>query len=369
VVVPAFNEQECIASTVRSLAASTHPVEIIVVDDGSTDSTPELVEGLGLPEVRLLRQPNAGKPAALNRGIAASSHNIVVLMDGDTIFEPGTISALVQPLADPTIGAVAGNARVADRLRLLSRLQHIEYVIGFNIDRRIQDSWGVITTVPGAVGAYRTHALRGLGGISPDTLAEDTDLAIALGRAGWRIVTEPTARAWTEAPSTLSQLWRQRYRWSYGIMQSLWKHRHAIIEGGPSGHIGRIGLALTALFQIVLPLIAPMVDLYLVYGLFFLDPVVTAVAWAGVLTIQLILGAVAFRLEREPIRALWLLPAQQFVYRQLMYAVLIQSIATAIAGVTLRWQKLPRTGTFNAAPIATEPTSAAPAAPPRRALP
>jgi cellulose synthase/poly-beta-1,6-N-acetylglucosamine synthase-like glycosyltransferase len=290
-------------------------------------------------------------------------------MDGDTIFEPGTIAALVQPLADPAVGAVAGNARVADRTRLLSRLQHIEYVIGFNIDRRLQDSWGVITTVPGAIGAFRTCALRGVGGISADTLAEDTDLAIILGRAGWRIVFEPTARAWTEAPATLGQLWRQRYRWSYGILQSLWKHRHAVIERGPSGHIGRGGLALTALFQIVLPLLAPMVDVYLVYGMFFLDPVVTAAAWGVVLVIQLTLGAVAFRLEGEPMRALWLLPAQQFVYRQLMYAVLIQSIATAVAGVALLWQKVPRIGTFNAAPTATLSTFAAPAAHPRRALP
>ena len=263
VVVPAFNEKECIAATVCSLVASTQPVEIIVVDDGSTDGTAELVEGLGLSGVRLLRQPNSGKPAALNTGIAAASHDIVVLIDGDTIVEPDTVAALVQPLADPTVGAVAGNARVADRARLLSKLQHIEYVIGFNIDRRVQDSWGVITTVPGAIGAFRTRALRSVGGISPDTIAEDTDLAIALGRAGWRIVFEPTARAWTEAPATLGQLWRQRYRWSYGIMQSLWKHRQAIVERGSSGHIGRVGLALTALFQIVLPLLAPMVDIYL----------------------------------------------------------------------------------------------------------
>ncbi len=255
---------------------------------------------------------------------------------------------------------------MADRARLLSKLQHIEYVIGFNIDRRVQDSWGVITTVPGAIGAFRTRALRSIGGISPDTIAEDTDLAIALGRAGWRIVFEPTARAWTEAPATLGQLWRQRYRWSYGIMQSLWKHRHAIVERGSSGHIGRVGLGLTALFQIVLPLLAPMVDIYLVYGLLFLDPVVTAVAWASVLVIQLGIGAVAFRLDGEPMRALWLLPAQQLVYRQLMYAVLIQSIATAVAGVALRWQKLPRTGAFTAAPAATSaPTFAASTAPGR----
>ncbi len=229
-------------------------------------------------------------------------------MDGDTVFEPGTVAALVQPFADPSIGAVAGNARVADRARLLGRLQHIEYVIGFNIDRRVQDSWGSSPPCRARSARSARRALRAVGGVSADTLAEDTDLAITLGRAGWRTVFEPTARAWTEAPATLGQLWRQRYRWSYGIMQSLWKHRRAIVESGPSGHVGRVGLALTALFQIVLPLLAPMVDIYLVYGLLFLDPVVTAVTWGGVLVVQLTLGAIAFRLEGEPLRALLAAP-------------------------------------------------------------
>jgi cellulose synthase/poly-beta-1,6-N-acetylglucosamine synthase-like glycosyltransferase len=255
----------------------------------------------------------------------------------------------VQPFADPRIGAVSGNARVGDRTRLISKWQHIEYVIGFNMDRRVQDEWGAITTVPGAIGAFRKAALRDAGGVSQDTLAEDTDLTIAIGRAGWRIVYEPSARAWTETPATLAQLWRQRYRWSYGIMQSLWKHRRALGERGSSGHLGRVGLLMTALFHIVLPILAPLVDVYLIYGLIFLKPATTAMLWAGVLSLQMFSAAIAFRLERENLRQLWLLPLQQLVYRQLMYAVLIQSIATALSGSRLNWNKLPRSGSFSAA--------------------
>ena len=254
VVVPAFNEAATIVSTVRSLVASEHPVEVVVVDDG------------------------------------------------------------------------------------------------FNIDRRVQDAWGVVTTVPGAIGAYRREALVDVGGVSDDTLAEDTDLTIALGRAGWRVVYEPAPRAWTDAPSSFAQLWRQRYRWSYGIMQSLWKHRHAVVERGRSGHVGRVGLLLTGLFQVLLPLLAPMVDVYLVYGLVYLDPVRTATIWGAALLLQLAAGVVAFRLEREPLSGLVLLPLQQIVYRQLMYAVLIQSVASAVAGTRLGWQKIPRAGLFSAAP-------------------
>ena len=350
VVVPAFNEAATIVSTVRSLVASEHPVEVVVVDDGSTDGTADAVEALRLPGVQVVRKPNGGKPSALNVGIAAARHDLVVLMDGDTVFEPATVGHLVGPFADPRVGAVAGNARVADRRSIVARWQHIEYVIGFNIDRRVQDAWGVVTTVPGAIGAYRREALVDVGGVSDDTLAEDTDLTIALGRAGWRVVYEPAARAWTDAPSSFAQLWRQRYRWSYGIMQSLWKHRHAVVERGRSGHVGRVGLLLTGLFQVLLPLLAPMVDVYLVYGLVYLDPVRTATIWGAALLLQLAAGVVAFRLEREPLSGLVLLPLQQIVYRQLMYAVLIQSVASAVAGTRLGWQKIPRAGLFSAAP-------------------
>ncbi|AEA22838.1 polysaccharide deacetylase [Pseudonocardia dioxanivorans CB1190] len=352
VIIPAYNEKECIAATVRAVAASDHPVEIIVVDDGSTDGTADIVEALDIPGVRLIRQVNAGKPAALNAGIRAASHEIVVMLDGDTIFERDTVRLLAQPFADPTVGAVAGNAKVANRTKLVTRWQHIEYVIGFNLDRRMQDVFGCITTVPGAVGAFRRTALLDVGGVSDDTLAEDTDLTVAMGIGGWRIVFEERARAWTEAPSTFGQLWRQRYRWSYGTIQSLWKHRRAVAASGASGRYARRGLLNLGIFQVLLPLIAPLIDILLVYGLIFDDTVRTLVLWGAVLAIQTVAGIVAFRLEREKMAILWLLPLQQFAYRQLMYAVLIQSVATAVTGIRLGWQKLRRIGQFENVPTA-----------------
>ncbi len=344
VIVPAYNERECITATVRSLVASDYDVEVIVVDDGSSDGTADVVKGLGLPNVRIIRRSNGGKAAALNTGLAHASHALVVMLDGDTIVERHTIRRLVQPFADPAIGAVAGNAKVANRSKLLGRWQHIEYVIGFNIDRRVYDLWQCMPTVPGAVGAYRLAALREVGGISSDTLAEDTDLTMALCCAGWRIVYEERARAWTEAPATVRQLWRQRYRWSYGTMQSMWKHRHAVVERGAPGRFGRRGLLSLAAFQVVLPLFAPLIDLFLIFGLLFGDAQWTVTLWVTVLIVQLIGAMFAFRLEGESMRPLIWLPLQQLVYRQLMYAVLIQSVASALAGVRLRWQKLKRTG-------------------------
>ncbi|MDX3756233.1 glycosyltransferase [Streptomyces mirabilis] len=348
VLVPAYNEAKCIENTVRSLMASEHPVEVLVVDDGSSDGTARIVEDLLLPNVRVVRQHNAGKPAALNRGLANARHDIVVMMDGDTVFEPATVRELVQPFADPSVGAVAGNAKVGNRDSLIGAWQHIEYVMGFNLDRRMYDILGCMPTIPGAVGAFRRSALERVGGMSDDTLAEDTDITMALHRDGWRVVYAEKARAWTEAPESVQQLWSQRYRWSYGTMQAIWKHRRALVERGPSGRFGRVGLPLVSLFMVLAPLLAPLIDVFLLYGLVFGPTQKTVLAWLGVLAIQTACAAYAFRLDRERMRYLISLPLQQILYRQLMYMVLLQSWITALTGGRLRWQKLRRTGVVEA---------------------
>ncbi|MFF8872802.1 bifunctional polysaccharide deacetylase/glycosyltransferase family 2 protein [Streptomyces massasporeus] len=344
VVIPAYDEELCIPKTLRSLAASDHPVEIIVVDDGSHDGTADLAQSLALENVTVIRQSNGGKPSALNTGVLRSSHDIVVMLDADTVFAPSTVGRLVQPFADPRVGAVAGNAKVGNHRRLLGRWQHIEYVMGFNLDRRVYDLLRCLPTIPGAVGAFRVEALRDAGMMSADTLAEDTDITMALHRAGWEIRYAPDALAWTEAPASLRQLWRQRYRWSYGTMQAAWKHRHALLERGTAGRFGRVGLPLLAVFQIFTPLLAPLIDILALYGLVFGNPLTTVLAWSGVLAVQTLCAAYAFHLDGERLRPLWALPLQQVVYRQVMYLVLVQACLAAINGYRLPWQRLKRSG-------------------------
>ncbi len=351
IIVPAYNEEAGIEACVRSLLACDYPqFEVIVVDDGSTDTTAAVVRGLNLPGLRLIQQDNAGKPAALNTGIAAARFDILVMVDGDTVFESDALAALVAPLADPSVGAASGNAKVGNRRGLLGHWQHIEYVVGFNLDRRMFDVLRCMPTVPGAVGAFRRQALAGVGGVSDDTLAEDTDLTMALCRAGWRVVYVPQARAWTEAPAGLGQLWRQRYRWCYGTLQSMWKHRHAVVERGAAGHLGRRGLPYLLTFQVALPVLAPVIDVAAVYGLFTSDARTIGLTWLAFLAVQFVGAAYAFVLDGERLRALWALPVQQVVYRQLMYLVVIQSLASAAYGVRLRWHKLHRTGVLDSAP-------------------
>jgi cellulose synthase/poly-beta-1,6-N-acetylglucosamine synthase-like glycosyltransferase/peptidoglycan/xylan/chitin deacetylase (PgdA/CDA1 family) len=349
VVVPAYNEAAGIAATVRSMAASRYSgrMEIIVVDDGSTDGTARIARDLGIPNVHVITQANSGKPGALNRGIAEASYDVLILVDGDTVFEPGTIERLVAPLQDPGVGAVSGNTKVGNRRGFLGGWQHLEYVMGFNLDRRMYDMLGIMPTVPGAIGAFRRAALAAAGGLSHDTLAEDTDLTMALCRTPWRIVYAADAIAWTEAPATLRQLWRQRYRWSYGTMQAMWKHRRAVIERGQSGRFGRRCLTYLALFQVLLPLVAPAVDVFSLYGLIFLNLAQVAAFWLSFIVLQAAAGGYALWLDSERLRALWILPFQQVVYRQLMYLVTIQSLITALLGTRQRWQAIRRAGIFD----------------------
>jgi cellulose synthase/poly-beta-1,6-N-acetylglucosamine synthase-like glycosyltransferase/peptidoglycan/xylan/chitin deacetylase (PgdA/CDA1 family) len=346
VVVPAYNEAVVIARTVRSLVVSDYPsFEVVVVDDGSRDGTAEIVEGLGLEGVRVVRQRNAGKAAALNTGMRVSSGEIVVMVDADTLFEPETMRRLVQPLANPAVGAVSGNTKVGNRRTLLGAWQHIEYVMGFNLDRRLYDVLQCMPTIPGAIGAFRRDVLEAVGGVSGATLAEDTDVTLAIGRTGHRVIYVEDARAWTEAPASLGGLWRQRYRWSFGTMQAVWKHKGAIFSRDPrQRRIGRRALPYMIVFQIALPIAAPLIDLFALYGVLFTDPVRVMGYWVAFNLFQFAVAICAFRMDRESLRPLWALPLQQFVYRQLMYLVIIESTMSALAGVRARWLSVPRTG-------------------------
>lgn len=342
VLVPAYNEEVGIEQAVRSLVASDYPeLEVVVVDDGSTDRTAEIVRELALPGVRLVQQANGGKAAALRTGTAAAAHDVLVMLDGDTVFEPRTIRHLVQPLRDPLVGAVSGNVKVGNRRGLLGRWQHMEYVTGFNLDRRLLDLWHCITCVPGAAGAFRREAVEAAGGLSSDTLAEDTDVTMGILRAGYRVMHEERATAWTEAPSSWSDLWKQRYRWAYGTLQVVWKHKRALVEGR---RLGMLALPMLLLSQVVLPLLAPVIDVFAIYGLLSGNGRQVATMWVAFMLLQMGLAAYALRLDRESLSPLWALPLQQVVYRQLSYLVVIHSVVSALSGIRLPWHKLERTG-------------------------
>lgn len=372
VIIPAYNEEQVIAASVARILESDYAkIEVIVADDGSKDRTSALVaEAFGdHPKVTLLTLSNGGKASALNRALRVATGDIVVALDADTQFERATISKLVRWFTDDRIGAVAGNAKVGNRVNLVSRWQAIEYVTAQNIERRALTRFGAIMVVPGAVGAWRRQALEEVGGYPEDTLAEDQDLTIAIQRRSWRVAYEEDAVAWTEAPETFRALSKQRFRWSFGTLQCLWKHRKVLRRGRPGG-LALVGMPQAWLFQIVFAVISPAIDLALVISILGTalrvsqhgwaqtqtDVLRMAVYWIGFTAIDLACGFVAYRMDvREKRFPAFLLLAQRFAYRQLMYSVVIRAVDSAMAGLGIGWGKLERTGRVSAPSLAGQP--------------
>ena len=228
VVIAAFNEETVIVNTIRAVLANGYaPLEIIVVDDGSSDDTSGQVRANFGDTVTLLAQPNGGKASALNLGIAVATAEIIIALDADTVFARDTIEKLVRHFTNPLVGAVAGNVKVGNRVNPLTHWQSIEYVTSQNLDRRAYATINSVTVVPGAVGAWRREAILQAGRYTTDTMAEDMDLTWRIRRIGWRIETESSAMGYTEAPDSIRALFKQRFRWAFGTLQALWKHRRA----------------------------------------------------------------------------------------------------------------------------------------------
>jgi cellulose synthase/poly-beta-1,6-N-acetylglucosamine synthase-like glycosyltransferase/peptidoglycan/xylan/chitin deacetylase (PgdA/CDA1 family)/spore germination protein YaaH len=355
VLVPAFNEEKVIRASVESILASTYPdLEVVIVDDGSTDRTRDVVtQAFGLdPRVRLFTTANRGKAHALTHGLTRSSAEIVVAVDADTLFRPDTVSRLVEHFADPSVGAVAGNARVGNTGNLLTTMQAVEYVTVQNLDRRALDVLGCITVVPGAVGAWRRALVDEAGGFTDDTLAEDADLTLSILRRGAKIRYADDAVAITEAPETLRGLVRQRFRWVYGTLQAFWKHRGVAFRPS-AGALGLVAYPNALLFQVLLPLLSPIVDLMLLGTLFgmlrqwigqdgtFSPSALYSVLffWAVFVFADMTAAAIAFVLDKgNDARLLPWVPLQRLFYRQLMYFIVVKSVAAAVKGTLVAWQ-------------------------------
>ncbi len=358
VLIPAFNEEDVIVGTVRAALDADYPrLEVVVVNDGSADRTAELLDSyFGRdPRVRIIHQSNRGKPGALTRALSEAAHPIVVTIDADTRVDPPAIARLVRHFVDPTVGAVAGNVKVGNRTRWLTRWQALEYVTSQNLEKRAFDLLNCITVVPGALSAWRAEAIRSCGGFTAETVAEDTDLTIALRRAGWRIVYDEEAIGWTEAPETTEALIRQRFRWTFGTLQSFWKHRDTLGRRR-YGTLGWIALPNIFLFQLLLPLFSPIIDLLflgsiVLWGLAQFrvtrfpqlwtsaDVERSLVFFAGFMLIDLLTCVIAFALEkREDWSLLWPLLLQRFYYRQMMYFVLFRAVTQAVKGRPVGWR-------------------------------
>ena len=368
VLIPAYNEEKVIVRTVRSVLESDYPyLRAIVIDDGSNDATLEVCREAFRKEiadgrVTVLTKANSGKAAALDFGLEHVTEEIFVGIDADTIIAPDAVSKLVPHFADARVGAMAGNAKVGNRVNLWTRWQALEYITSQNFERRALNTLNAVSVVPGAIGAWRTAPVRAAGGYHHDTVAEDADLTMALLEAGYRVNYEDRALAYTEAPTTANGLMRQRFRWSFGIMQAVWKHKAAVKR---KGALGWVALPNMVIFQVLLPLVSPFIDLMFVVGTisYFIDKYrhpesanpadfhKLVVYFALFMLIDFIASTIAFALERQQpgrkrdfllLGHVWL---QRFAYRQLFSLVLVKTLKRAIDGRSFSWDKLERTAT------------------------
>jgi peptidoglycan-N-acetylglucosamine deacetylase len=370
VLVPAYNEEKVIERTVRSVLASTYPsLRVIVIDDGSKDRTLEIArtrfqKEIAAGKLTVLTKPNSGKAEALNFGLQHVTEDFYVGIDADTFIAKEAIARLIPHFADPTIGAVAGNAKVGNRVNIWTRWQALEYITSQNFERRALDLLGAVTVVPGALGAWRTGLVREAGGYHVNTVAEDADLTMNILRMGLRVIYEDRALAYTEAPVSAGGLMRQRFRWSFGILQAVWKHRGALLR---RGSLGWFALPNILIFQILLPLVSPFIDVMFVVSViwYFLDrhfhPYAAnpasfqklVIYFLSFLVIDFLASTLAFALERRDPRQhedYWLLAdiwIQRFTYRQVFSVVLFKTLKRAIDGRAFSWDKLERTAALS----------------------
>jgi cellulose synthase/poly-beta-1,6-N-acetylglucosamine synthase-like glycosyltransferase/peptidoglycan/xylan/chitin deacetylase (PgdA/CDA1 family)/spore germination protein YaaH len=366
VLIPAYNEETVIVRTIRSVLNSDYKnLHVLVIDDGSSDATAEVarkayVDEIAAGRVQIFSKPNGGKAAALNFALDRLTEEIYVGIDADTVIAADAISKLIPHFEDLRIGAMAGNAKVGNRVNLWTRWQALEYITSQNFERRALDLFHVVTVVPGAIGAWRTAPVKAAGGYPLNTVAEDADLTMSLLEAGWRVNYEDRSLAFTEAPINASGLMRQRFRWSFGILQAVWKHKLAFVRNKA---MGLFALPNIVIFQMFLPLVSPFIDLMFLAGVFnyFVDryyhPEAASAAsfekllayFGAFLLIDFVTSSIAFSLERRHpankgdgwlLFHIWL---QRFAYRQLFSLVLAKTVKRAIDGKPFNWDKIQRT--------------------------
>jgi cellulose synthase/poly-beta-1,6-N-acetylglucosamine synthase-like glycosyltransferase/peptidoglycan/xylan/chitin deacetylase (PgdA/CDA1 family)/spore germination protein YaaH len=347
VLIAAYNEGKVIAKTLHSVLDTDYAgeIEVVVVDDGSKDNTVAEVERVVAEDsrVRLITQANAGKSAALRRAIANSKHGVIVFLDADTMFERTTIRLLVVEFGNPLVAAVSGHARVGNAHNFVTHSQALEYICGFNLDRRAYTEWNCVTVVPGAISAFRRSAIEAAGGFSHDTLAEDTDMTLTLQSLGFRVAYAADAVAWTEAPETWKTLAKQRFRWGFGTMQCLWKHRDLTFDPRYRA-LGMFALPSAWFFHFFLVAIIPFADAILLWSIFTGYASSLIGYFAIFLIMDLFLATLACWLEREPMWRAMLIVPMRFAYRWLLGWVIWKSILRAMRGALVGWGKLERTG-------------------------
>ena len=354
IIVPVYNEEKVIKNSVESLLKLNYPnYEIIIVNDGSTDKTKLEAEKLvgqqkgmyGKVKVSLINKPNGGKAKSLNAGIRYSKAEFVLCMDGDSQLSKDSLKLAVRHFANPEIGAVAGNVKVLNRGKFLTDMQALEYVEGLNMARSAQSYINLVNIIPGPIGIFRRRAIEDIGFYSSDTFAEDADMTLKILAKGWKIYYEPKSISYTEAPAKLQQLFKQRYRWTRGIIQSIRKHKRLLVN--PTINFGDTFILWTMFYE---ALIWPVMNIaanlfFIVAAIFFGFSNLIFFWWAGLALLDIITALYCVAAEKEDYRLISYAIIYRMVFILLIDICKTMSTIEEFLGIRMRWGKLERVGT------------------------
>jgi poly-beta-1,6 N-acetyl-D-glucosamine synthase len=357
IIVPVYNEEKVVKGSIESLLKLNYSnYEIIVVNDGSTDATSEVAQELvgyqdgryGKVKVSLINKPNGGKSRALNAGIKYSKAEIVLCMDGDSQLNEDSLALAVKHFSNPAIGAVAGNVKVLNRKKFFTDLQALEYVEGLNMARSAQSFLRLVNIIPGPLGLFRKKAIEQAGFYSPDTFAEDADMTLKILSAGWKIYYEPNAISFTEAPVTLQQLLKQRYRWTRGIIQSIRKHKKAMMN--PTINLGDTFVLWSMFYEaLIWPVMNIATNIFFIFAaLAFGFTQLIFFWWAGLALLDFLTALYCVAAEKEEFRLIF----YAIIYRMFFILIIdickVMSLVEEFLGIKMTWGKLERVGTVKA---------------------
>lgn len=274
VVIPAHNEEENIGKCIESILENDYPYkQVIVVDDGSTDGT-YAVANRYKDSVLVVRRARSGlKAYALNYGLKFAEGNIIVVLDADTIMSRDALERIAAHFSEESLIAGCGNLRVLNSDdNLLTKLQSYEYIVGFEIGRRLQAMFRTILILPGATSVFRKKILDSIGGYDP-MLGEDFDLTLKLHKIKGKLDFLPEVYSWTEVPDNWRAWLRQRIRWHRNQIRTLIRHRNIFFRRifGPPGLIGAPDMVLMDFIALILR------PIWMVYSIFLYNWFVIAV--------------------------------------------------------------------------------------------
>ncbi|WP_456479274.1 glycosyltransferase family 2 protein [Nautilia sp.] len=349
IIVPAYNEEVVIETSIKSLLKQTYPnLEILVVDDGSSDQTYTKAKKFefqkGRRSLRVLTKPNGGKAKAINFGIEHSKGSLIMVVDADSKLDNNAVLLMSRYFDDEEIAAVAGSVYVSNQNNVWTKLQALEYIEGLNMVRNGQAFLKLVNIIPGPIGMFRKNSLYDVGLYDSDTYAEDCDVTLKLITKGYKIDFEPDAVAYTEAPENLLDLIKQRYRWTRGILQAIKKHKSLLwhFKINPAATFTMWYMLFESVFW---PFMDVWTNMFIIYVSLSSGFSVLIVYWWSLFTVLDVTGALyCVLVTGEKISLIFYAVYYRLFFIQIINVAKIFSTFEEWFGIEMNWGKLERKG-------------------------